>query len=261
MARKPLLTKDQEDFVRASYKGISSRSLADKVNAVFGTSFTAEQMQQWKHARGMASGYRTAHNCLFTAEQESFVMRHYQGISTTELAGLIKQEFGMEFTGRQLRTWLSNHHLANGYDASFKKGHVPCNKGKKCPGQVNSGCFAKGHRPHNHLPIGTTTITTDGYRKTKIAEPNKWRMTHYLVWETANGPVPKGKIVIFADGNPLNCALENLLLVSRNELVRMNQMHLPRTGREITKSSILMAKLKIAATAAKQRAKKERRKK
>ncbi len=259
MASKPLFTREQEHFVLENYRGISSAELAERVNERFDSSFTVKQMQCWKHSNGLSSGYRyrSDHNRVFTREQETFIRKYHRGISTAELSALIEKEFGLRISGERLRIWFRNHGLRNGYDARFKKGGTPFNKGKRNPGKVNSGCFRRGNVPYNHLTVGSEVVTTDGYKQTKIAEPNVWKMTHHLVWESANGAVPKGHVVIFADGNPLNCELGNLVLVSRNELVRMNQMHLPRTSREITESSLLTARLKIASAAAKKRMKKK----
>lgn len=43
---------------------------------------------------------------------------------------------------------------------------------------------------------------------------------HHVVWEEHNGPIPAGHKVCFKDGNHLNCAIENLELLSNSEQVR-----------------------------------------
>jgi hypothetical protein len=43
------------------------------------------------------------------------------------------------------------------------------------------------------------------------------------VWEEANGPVPAGYIVAFIDGDPLNCELGNLRLLTRAENIARNR--------------------------------------
>lgn len=42
-------------------------------------------------------------------------------------------------------------------------------------------------------------------------------MLHVVVWEEANGPVPKGMIVVFKDGDTMNVTLENLEIITRQE--------------------------------------------
>lgn len=39
-------------------------------------------------------------------------------------------------------------------------------------------------------------------------------LKHRFLWETANGPIPKGHKVIFADGDKTNITLDNLIMVS-----------------------------------------------
>jgi hypothetical protein len=46
---------------------------------------------------------------------------------------------------------------------------------------------------------------------------SKSRYLHHVVWEEHNGPVPPGHKVCFRDGNHLNCALENLMLLTNDE--------------------------------------------
>ena len=43
---------------------------------------------------------------------------------------------------------------------------------------------------------------------------------HHLIWEEHNGPIPAGHKVAFKDGDHLNCAIENLELLSNSEQVR-----------------------------------------
>ncbi len=59
----------------------------------------------------------------------------------------------------------------------------------------------------------------------KVAEPNKWQMIHVYIWEQKHGKIPKGHCVIFKDKNTLNTRLDNLMLVTRAELVRLNQKY------------------------------------
>ena len=48
-------------------------------------------------------------------------------------------------------------------------------------------------------------------------EAGNRRRKHHLIWEKAYGPIPKGHLVIFADGNRDNFSLENLILISRSK--------------------------------------------
>jgi len=112
----------------------------------------------------------------------------------------------------------------------FPKGHVPANKGLRRPGyhagRMRETQFKKGHRPHTWKPVGSERINADGYRDRKVTDtgypPRDWVGIHRLNWVAAHGPVPKGNIVAFKDGNKLNPALENLELRSQADNMRRN---------------------------------------
>lgn len=121
----------------------------------------------------------------------------------------------------------SNHPAVRA--TQFKPGSIPQNKGKKMSAEVYQKCkgtmFQAGHRPKNSLPVGTEIWKDDGYLWRKIAEPNKWKQVHRIIWEENNGPVPKGYIVSFKNKNRQDIRLDNLYLISRSEqLMKENSM-------------------------------------
>lgn len=114
-------------------------------------------------------------------------------------------------------------------ESRLKKGNVPINKGKKWDefmseqGQINSRAtmFKKGHIPHNAKEAdGAISIRkySDGkqYKSIRVSL-GVWKMLHVHMWEQANGPLPDGHILIFKDGNSLNCTLDNIECISRVE--------------------------------------------
>ena len=106
----------------------------------------------------------------------------------------------------------------------FHKGLIPPNKGKKLSPEQYARCaptmFKKGNRPATQVPVGTEVVTTDGYVKVKVADPNKWRLKHHMIWEEHNGPIPKGYNIQFKDRNPLNVAIDNLYIISRADQLK-----------------------------------------
>lgn len=116
--------------------------------------------------------------------------------------------------------------LSNG---RFQKGSVPFNKGVKGFMGANKTSFKPGLTPHNAKKVGSIVkhIDTNNYTylRIKIAEPNKWQMLHAYIWEHKHGKIPKGHCVIFKDKDTFNLRSDNLMLVSRNELARLNQKY------------------------------------
>lgn len=182
----------------------------------------------------------------YTPEQAEFIKKNVAGRSRKELTKIFNSHFGLNLGVNQIAAYLKNHGLKNGLDGRFKPGDVPFNKGKK--GISYEGCkntqFKKGNKPHNWVPIGSERITKDGYIQVKIQEgkfQKNWRGKHILVWEEANEPVPKGHAVIFGDGNKRNFDLNNLILVSRVQLARLNQNNLIQNDAELTRTGIIIA--------------------
>lgn len=83
-----------------------------------------------------------------------------------------------------------------------------------------NGQYDKGQNGKHKYPIGTIRVRTRRKRNDtrafiKIEEPNTWILYAHFVWEEAHGAIPVGMSVHHEDGNRLNDAIENLLLVSK----------------------------------------------
>lgn len=106
----------------------------------------------------------------------------------------------------------------------FKNGSVPFNKGKKVSAEVYAkiqpSMFKKGHTPANHREVGSEWIDRDGYVFVKVAEPDKWKQKHRVVWESVNGAIPEGYNVQFKNHNRQDCRIENLYLISRENQIK-----------------------------------------
>lgn len=89
-------------------------------------------------------------------------------------------------------------------------------------------------------PVGAERISKDGYleRKTHDHIPDgvsreeanrlrarRWRGVHVIVWEAANGPLPKGHAIVFKNGDKRDIRLENLACITRRELMARNTVH------------------------------------
>jgi len=94
----------------------------------------------------------------------------------------------------------------------------------------------------------------DGYVLVKIGKrdphtgfPTRWKAKHVVIWEQTHGPVPEGMAVVFKDGDKLNCDPDNLMLVSRAELLRLNHYHYREMPDDIKPSVLAMSKLEVKA--------------
>lgn len=179
---------------------------------------------------------------LFTLEQIKFIENHVKGRGNQELAEIFNNHFGLDLSCTQIKMFKKNHKLSSGLNGRFQPGHEPYNKGKKgVVGGWKPTEFKPGHRPHNHKPVGTERVNGDDYVDIKIADPNKWKGKHILVWEEYNGPVPERHAIIFGDGNRRNFEPDNLVLVSRKQLAVMNKKNLIQNDAELTRTGIIIA--------------------
>lgn len=187
-------------------------------------------------------------NRKYTPEHIAFLTENIKGCPFADLTDKFNQQFGMDISRDAVVSLTAKYGLHNGVvsrgyaPTQFKKGQASFNKGKKKYWEGGEETqFKKGNKPWNYKPIGTERIDSYGYVGVKVADPNKWRFKHILIWEAANGPVPKGHALIFADGNRLNVSLDNLILVTRGQLARLNQNHLIQSDPDLTRTGVIVA--------------------
>lgn len=191
----------------------------------------------------------------YTAEQIAYLKRH-ETIERRWLAISFNNHFGTALTIEQVKAACTRHGLKTGRTGRFEPGNLPYNTGTKGLKKGSSTSFKPGQMPHNHQPVGTEVVDNkDGYTKVKIGEPKTWRHKHLLVWEEHNGPLPKGKVVIFGDGNKRNFDPANLIAIDRRNLAYLNRNKLIKPDVELTKTAVNIAKVaaKVSELKRKQR--------
>ena len=143
---------------------------------------------------------------------------------------------------------------------TFKKGNIPFNKGlpqskwlskeaqERCSKthiQYQENCksplsISEGrYLPHNTNQKGTITLRKHIHKKGRFKGKVEyeyyinidWRgnrkpnnLYRRYVWEFYNQQdIPKGMVVYAIDGNPMNITIENLTLITRAELAKLNR--------------------------------------
>lgn len=179
----------------------------------------------------------------WTEEEKEYLASIVKDSSYKEIAKKMRDRFGYDFTDQQIKGAMARCNLTTGTMGHFRKGSTPWNKGLKGYMGVNKTSFKKGNSPHNQLPIGSERLTKDSYIEVKIADPNKWELKHRLIYKQHYGEIPKGKKVIFADRNIYNFDIDNLILVTKAELLIMNNNKLIQEDKELTKVGVNIAKI------------------
>ena len=178
----------------------------------------------------------------YTTEQLEFIER-FKSLTIKELAKCFNEKFGTNKSENTLLVLKIRKGWKNGRDSRFKAGNIPVNKGKTCPMQANESSFKHGNVPANKRPIGAERINYLGYIEIKTEEPSTWELKQRLVWERHNGPIPDNINIVFKDGDPLNCDIENLEALTKTEncyinmVIRVNNYPEPlrQTARTIAK--------------------------
>lgn len=189
----------------------------------------------------------------WTEEEKQFLKENIKGRMVAELIVMFIEKFGIELRPKQISSMIKKMGLTSGVNTKFKKGMPAHNKGKAMEIDIYSKCaptmFKPGSIPKNTDPIGTEKMSADGYIYVKVNNVPKskktvnWKQKHKIVWEKEYGSIPKGHKLIFLDGNRENIVLENLALVSDNELLIMNKRKLIYDDKDLTKVGVNIAKL------------------
>jgi hypothetical protein len=232
-------TPEQIHFLRENAAGNSFRELTELFNQHFDLSKSRNSIIRITlRYIGRNVITRKGTGRKYTPEQIQFLRDNLPGRPYKEMADLFNRFFKDSVSDQNMKDLARRNKLFNNLPQyRYKPGHVPANKGKKRkPGEKDS------------LPVGCERIK-DGrmFVKTNMHKQGHWiwKSKHELIWEAANGPVPKGHIVIFADKNKQNFDLDNLLLVSRKELGVMNRLCLITPDKDLTKTGKAVANIHL----------------
>jgi hypothetical protein len=181
------------------------------------------------------------------SEYNKYLRKVIPGHSYKEITHMFNAHFDQDITIEQVKNYIKRNHLSTGRTGCFEKGHQSWCKGLHIGTYPGSevGQFKKGSKPKNAMPIGTERYS-NGYIYVKVQDGHKnnnWKAKHIKVYEDYHGPIPSGHVVIFADSDRHNFDIDNLILITRSQLARMNQNHLINTDPEFTKTGLQIAKL------------------
>lgn len=183
----------------------------------------------------------------YTLEQLDFVKSNCT-LERKELTRLFNEKFETQLTVQCLSSLCKRNKWSTGRTGRFKKGSVPPNKGTKGLTGANKTSFKKGQSPWNTKPIGYERIDNkDGYVHIKIAEPNIFALKHRHEWEKHYGPVPDNHVVAFKNQDKTDCRIENLILMSKAEMVRYAKSFHKLANPATNETCLLMAKVKTKA--------------
>lgn len=264
--------EEVHEFVKKWSPMLRDQELAEACNKEFGTEFTASKMKSFRGNHGYRNGKKQLTSEEYWKYQKRYPQGMYEfirdnswGVSSAEMARMVNEKFGTDFSKDQMKCFRQRHGIKSGVTGWYQKGHAPGNKGKKLEEyitdperlkeikeKVSRTQFKAGHSPKNEMPLGTVTTTTDGYVIRKISMEGKtpgdrWEFVHRAVWEEHHGKIPDGMMVAFRDNNKLNCDIDNLMLITKSENVTLTRKGYRSSNPEVTDAGLAVIRLKAAA--------------
>lgn len=208
-------TEEMLNYLRENVEGASMKELTERFNERFGTNVTREAIKSCVNSRGWGNGLFHKSR-IFPEEVRRFMAENCQGNRAREMVVLLKETFGKDWTEEQVARYYKKHGIKSGVASRY-------------------------------MPIGSLVFRTGEWYYEKVADgPNSndnWRSKHVMVWEQSYGPVPKGHMVIFLNGNRRDYSLENLALCPKDVGLEVNSRGLRFTNPEATRAGMLIAEL------------------
>lgn len=190
----------------------------------------------------------------YTDEEIAFLAENVKDIPLDELTKKFNERFNLNVSVKAISHQKFKHGLKSDINYShFKKGATPWNKGKSICLSPKTA-YKKGNVPYKTRPIGAERVNRDGFVVVKIANPRTWRLKHHVIYEKSTGiKIGRWDKVIFLDGNNRNFDINNLALLSNSEQSAFKSLHLQTNIPELTKTGVLISKVRSAMKAKKSR--------
>lgn len=195
------------DYIRKNIVGTSYRELADDLNRIFGTNYNSSAIKAFCNRKLGLTNYVNR----WTEEEKEYLRQNVQGKSFIELSEEISKIIGVKRTSRHCRDMAYRMGLHNGIDMKFKDGHEGYGK--------NPIGTEIRHGRKTYVKVSDTHRIS---KEKRHGNYRNFRLKHELLWEQEHGEIPKGCIVIFADGNRNNFNMDNLICVPNSIKTAMN---------------------------------------
>lgn len=162
----------------------------------------------------------------YSIDEINFLKENANGKSVLELTSLFNKKFNLNLSYTQIASTLSRNKIKTNFSSGrFKKGEnyaIRCGK----------------------IKIGSECVKSNGYVYVRTSENGDWKLKHHIIYENKYGKIKKGNKIKFLDGNKRNFDINNLFEITRQEQAIINSNNLCSDNPDITKTGILLARLK-----------------
>lgn len=241
---KPLITAEIADYIRANYKTCLGSDMARKFGiskSVVGTWMRKNGLYTPKEVVNLRRSSKLKGRSKVTPEQDGYILANY----LTKPQKRIAEDIGVSHTCLKIRLRQLDLNIPEevrqrfAKESQIKPGNLPFNKGKKqsefmspdAIARTKRTRFKKGNLPHNcYHEVGKITVRHD-HPNRNSSRPYKyiciavgdWKPLHVHNYELVNGPIPKGHCLWFKDDDTMNCDVDNLELITRQENLDRNR--------------------------------------
>lgn len=165
----------------------------------------------------MAGGYNY--------EEVKWLQANAPTMGRMELTAAFNAQFGMNKSTTAIASFVNRRGwIRKGVTGRFQNGHKPWNKGTVGKMQANSGSFQKGHLLNTAADGDERERTMNGYTYMYRRVDGKFIPRARAVWQQENGNIPDGAVIVHIDNDRLNDSIENLMLVTKGEVLELSKM-------------------------------------
>lgn len=239
MTNKRQYFAEHIEFLRTGYQIMNVRNLTVAFNEKFGMDKPESAISTLLYKNKITCGRKgndkliENRHKLLTKEQDAFVRASYKRMPTHGVTDALNKKFCTDFGVNQIEAYINNHRILSG----------------------RTGCFEKGNVPATIKPLYSERLSKDKLIEIKVPIPHerKGTATQYMpkqrwVYEQHFGPIPDGHVVSFRDGDRENFAPENLIALSRAEMLRLNQNGYRDIHDDLKPSVLVLSRLQAKAS-------------
>lgn len=188
-----------------------------------------------------------------------WMVDYIPGHSEQEVIAAFKERWGVELRVPQVANFKHRFGIKSGTAGGrFVKGQESHNKGRsqsewmtpEAIERTKATRFKKNNVPRNTRPMGYERVNVDGYIEVKVRErPDAehrlcFDLKQRLVYEKAhNVKLTSDDVIVFLDGNKLNCDPSNLARLSHSEHAKMMTCKLAYSDRETFETALNIMRL------------------
>lgn len=200
-------TADMDSFLKDNFHRMDNRQLAKALNLTLCATRT----------RLYLLGMKRIEMEYWTVEQLQFLAVSYQTQGDKEIAASLQANWPKG------KPWTLKH-------VEKKRNYLGLHRTKEQLKSIKernrkTGCWSVNHwkRWVDQQPVGTVVTWYPNVKPVQyIKTASGHRKLAHHVWQQAGNTIPKRHMIRHKDGNPLNCQLENLECISREEHGRRN---------------------------------------